>query len=59
MYREGDPETITQEELNFGQVSDDVNALCWVPDSSGTDLLAATMDSLLICDIRAPWAYHH
>ena len=49
--------TITEEKLFFAQVNDDVNALCWDPHSSGTDLLAATMDSLLICDIRAPWAY--
>ena len=54
MYTAGDPETITEEKVNFAQVSDEVDALCWMPDS-GTDLLAATKDNLLFCDTRASW----
>jgi len=55
MYNTVDPITITEERYNFAQVSDDVNAVCWLP-SSCNDLLAATPDSLLICDLRASWA---
>ena len=58
MYTAGDPETITEEKVNFAQVSDEVDALCWIPDS-GTDLLAATKDNLFICDTRASWTSQH
>ena len=54
MYNTVDPETITEEKTNFAQINDDVNTLCWLPES-GTDLLAATLDCLLVCDIRASW----
>ena len=37
---------ITEEKTSFDQVNDEVNALCWLPESA-TDLLAATEDSLL------------
>ena len=53
MYNMADPVTISEEKINFN-VNDDVNALCWLPQS-GTDLLAATIDNLLFCDIRASW----
>ncbi len=54
MYNAADPETITQEKISFDQVNDDVNALSWLPGSA-TNMLAATRDSLLFCDIRAHW----
>lgn len=50
-----EPETINEEKTSFASVNDDVAALCWLPESA-TDLLAATYDSLLICDIRAYWS---
>lgn len=51
MHNTADPETITQEKISFDQVNDDVNAVRWLPGSA-TNMLAATRDSLLICDIR-------
>jgi hypothetical protein len=37
------------------KVNDDVNALAWLPSSSD-DLLVATEDNLIQCDIRKDWA---
>ena len=51
MYNMVEPETITEEKYSFAQVMDDVGALCWLPESA-TEMLAATQDSLLICDTR-------
>ena len=59
MHREEDPEIISVPKINFDKVCDDVNALCWVPDSLGHDLLAATRDSLLKCDIRASYSSYN
>ena len=54
MYNTVEPEPITEEKVCFSQVNDDIMALSWLPESS-TDLLAASTDSLLICDTRASW----
>ena len=40
-----------QEKFAFNEVNDDVNALCWIPDSA-TEMIVATEDSLMICDTR-------
>ena len=55
MYNMVEPETITEEKYSFAQVMDDVGALCWLPESAN-EMLAATQDSLLICDTRQHWS---
>jgi hypothetical protein len=45
------PETILEPKFKFKGLNDDVNAVCWLPNSE-TDLLAAVEDNMKICDTR-------
>jgi len=45
------PETILEPKFQFKGLNDDVNAVCWLPNSE-TDLLAAVEDNMKICDTR-------
>ena len=45
------PERIIEPKIQLNEVTEDVNALSWIPDSA-TDLLVATEDSMMIWDIR-------
>ena len=48
------PITISAPKHSFKEVIEDVNSVCWLPDSA-TDMIVATEDNLCLCDTRVSW----
>jgi WD40 repeat protein len=54
LFKIHEAETVSEYKFQFKEINDDVNALVWVPNSA-CEMLAATEDSLIVCDTRQTW----